>query len=180
MTDLMAQWRAKKTREDDQLHERLTAAVKGGRVQVFTDPAALDFHASPVHSPWDHLAPLIVLMLLALLALLAFGIAIGIIAMTVATLAQLFGSKHYVAWMLKRRTLAYMLGNTLRWQAVWHLGGVALVLKGASEPPCLAPKGDWRKFIRRNLGEAETDKAAALPPPADAAAETIGVDQTPT
>lgn len=179
MSKILAQWRAKKTREDDQLHERLATAIRAGRVQLFTDPAALDFQASPVHSPWDHLAPLIILMVLALLALLGFGIAIGIVAMTAAALAHLFGSKHYVAWMLKRRTAAYMLDNTLRWQAVWHLGGVALVLKGSSEPPCLAPKGDWRKFIRRNLGEGEAEKAA-LAPPANAVAENVGADQIPS
>ena len=41
------------------------------------------------------------------------------------------------------------------------MGGVAMVTKGGNEPPCLAPKGDWRKFIRRNLGEGE----APRPPP---------------
>jgi hypothetical protein len=155
MSRLIAEWRDRKGREDSQLHDQLKAGVLGGRVEIFTDSRMLDFQGSPVHNAWDHLAPLIVLMTAALVILLAAGVAIGIVAMTACVLAHLFGNKYYVGWRLKQRAVRYMLESTHHWQQVWHMGGIALVLSKSNEPPCLAPKGDWRKFTRRNLGEGE-------------------------
>lgn len=154
----MSEWRDRKSREDEQLHEQLRGAVLAGRVQVFTDPRMLDFHGSPVHQHWDHLLPLTVLMTLALIILLAAGVAVGIVVMTLCVLAHLFGNKYYVGWRLKTRALAYMLNDVRQFQTLWQMGGVAMVTKGGNEPPCLAPKGDWRKFIRRNLGEGEASR----------------------
>ncbi|MDO8607540.1 MAG: hypothetical protein Q7R40_13460 [Phaeospirillum sp.] len=154
----MSEWRDRKGREDEQLHEQLRGAVMAGRVQVFTDPRLLDFQGSPVHQHWDHLLPLTILMTLALIILLAAGVAVGIVVMTLCVLAHLFGNKYYVGWRLKARAQAYMLSDVLQFQTLWQMGGVAMATKGGNEPPCLAPKGDWRKFIRRNLGEGEAQQ----------------------
>ena len=162
MSRLLNEWRDRKNREDEQLHEQLRGAVTAGRVQVFTDPRVLDFQGSPVHQHWDHLLPLTGLMTLALIILLAAGVAVGIVVMTLCVLAHLFGNKYYVAWRLKTRAQAYMLADVIQFQTLWQMGGVAMVTKGGNEPPCLAPKGDWRKFIRRNLGEGEAQRAAPL------------------
>ncbi len=161
MASLLDEWKDRKGREDEQLHEQLRAAVLADRVQVFTDPRLLDYQGSPVHLHWDHLAPLIIMMTLALIILLAAGIAVGIVVMTLCVLGHLFGNKYYVAWRLKTRALAYMVESTAQFQTLWQMGGVALVMKGGAEAPCLAPKGDWRKFIRRNLGEGETQQQPA-------------------
>ncbi|MBI3444599.1 MAG: hypothetical protein HY055_04410 [Magnetospirillum sp.] len=155
MSRLLAEWKERKGREDDVLHEQLCAAIRAGQVQVFTDPRLLDFQGSPVHQHWDHLLPLTILMTLALVILLASGVLIGIVVMTLCVFAHLFGNKYYVGWRLKTRALSYILGSNAQFQALWQLGGVALVVKGVNEAPCLAPKGDWRKFIRRNLGEGK-------------------------
>ncbi|MDA8230206.1 MAG: hypothetical protein M0006_02585 [Magnetospirillum sp.] len=163
MSPSIAAWRARKADEAEDLHERIRAAVRAGRVEVFADPRVLDFHGSPVHSPWDHLVPLLALMLLALAVLLSAGMAFGIVAMTVGALAHLLSSRHVVAWAVKRRALAYLLESAAHWQALWQLGGLAVVLKGTDEPPCLAPLGDWRKFALRNLA-AEGEEAASAPP----------------
>jgi hypothetical protein len=153
MGRLIDDWRERKGQEDTLLHEQLCAAVQAKRVEVFTDPRMLDFQGSPVHNAWDHLVPLIVLMTAALVILLATGVAIGIVAMTVCVFAHLLGNRYFVAWRLKTRTLAFLQLSAQHWQTVWQLGGVALVLKDVTnEAPCVAPKGDWRKFARRNLG----------------------------
>lgn len=162
MSRLLNEWKERKAREDDQLHEQLCHAVLAGRVQVFTDPRVLDFQGSPVHLHWDHLLPLTVLMTLALIILLATNVVVGIVVMTLCTLAHLFGNKYYIAWRLKDRALAYMIGDCAQFQALWQLGGVALVIQGGNEAPCLAPKGDWRKFIRRNLGEGDSHPREAM------------------
>lgn len=154
----MAAWREKKTQEAIALHGRLCAAIIDKRVLVYTDQRMLDFQGSPVHNGWDHLAPLMVLMVLALVILLATGVAFGIVAMTIGALAHLLGIKHFVAWRIRSRTTAYMLESAYHWHQIWQLGGIAIYMPESNEPPCLAPRGDWRKFARRNLSD---DPAAA-------------------
>ena len=162
MSRLLNEWRDRKSREDEQLHEQLRGAVLAGRVQVFTDPRVLDFPGSPVHQHWDHLLPLTILMTLALIILLAAGVAVGIVVMTLCVLAHLFGNKYYVGWRLRMRAQGYILTDVIQFQTLWQMGGVAMATKGGNEPPCLAPKGDWRKFIRRNLGEGEAQRREQL------------------
>lgn len=172
MSAIMADWRAKKAQEDEELHRRLRAAVQGRRVEIYTDQRMLDFQGSPVHNGWDHLAPLLGLMSLALAILLATGVAIGIVAMTLGALAHLLGIKHFVAWRIRARAKAYMLESAAHLNHLWHLGGVAVVMLGGSEPPCLAPRGDWRKFVRRNL---PLDGQPG--PPAETGAEELTANQ---
>ena len=166
MGAIMEEWRARKADEDVQLHDRLRIAVLNNRVQLFTDARVLDRADSPVHSPWDHLVPLLALMLLALVILLATGVAFGIIAMTLGALLHLTCNRYLVAWRLKQRTAEFMMESVAHWQAVWQLGGVAAVLVGTNEPACFAPLGDWRKFARRNLPSGEE-------PPPSAADEVV-------
>jgi len=147
-------WHGRKGREDDGLHEKLRGGLTAGRIQLYTDPRMIDFDGSPVHCHWDHLLPLTGLMTLALVILLAGGIVVGIIAMTLFVMVYLLGNRYYVAWRLRTRTVAYLCQDVAHLQALWRLGGIALVVPGTGEPPCVAPKGDWRKFIRRHFGEA--------------------------
>jgi len=176
MSVIMAEWRAKKAQEDEQLHDRLRVAVLSGRVEVYTDQRMLDFQGSPVHNSWDHLGPLLVLMSLALAVLLSTGVAIGIVAMTLGALGHLLGIKHYVAWRIRARAKTYMLASAAHLHQLWHLGGMALHMKGANEPPCLAPRGDWRKFVRRNLPE---DGMVPAPEVAEQAAEDAAQEVLP-
>ena len=151
MSAIMADWRAKKAQEEDDLHQRLRDAIAAGRIEVYTDQRMLDFQGSPVHNGWDHLLPLLVLMVLALAILLATGVAIGIVAMTLGALGHLLGIKHFLAWRIRIRAKAYVQHSAAHLNQLWQLGGMALVLMNSSEPPCVAPRGDWRKFVRRNL-----------------------------
>lgn len=158
----MAEWRAKKTQEDEELHQRLADAVRVRRIEVYTDQRMFDFQGSPLHNVWDHLAPLLGLMLLALAVLLAAGVAAGIVAMALGALGHLLGIKHFVAWRIRARAKEYLVHSAAHLDQLWHLGGIALVVVGSGEPPCLGPRGDWRKFVRRNL---PVENAAAAPPP---------------
>lgn len=152
MSAVIADWQRKKAREDEQLHDQLRAAILAGTVEVHTDQRMLDFQGSPVHSPWDHLVPLMGLMFLALGILLFGGVAVGIVAMTMGVFAHVYGVKYLVAWRIRSRATAYLLESPAHWHQLWHLGGIVIVVKGTSEY-CMAPKGDWRKFVRRNLPE---------------------------
>lgn len=163
MSAVMADWRKKKAREDEQLHEQLRSAILAGQVEIHTDQRMLDFQGSPVHSPWDHLVPLMALMFVALGILLFAGVAVGIVAMTLGVFAHVYGVKYLIAWRIRQRASAYMLASTAHWQQLWHLGGIVILLKGTREY-CMAPHGDWRKFARRNLPE-EGEGAEEAPDP---------------
>lgn len=170
----MADWRAKKAREDEELHERLRVAVRARRVEIYSDQRMLDFQGSPVHNSWDHLAPLLGLMCLALAILLSTGVAFGIVAMALGALGHLLGIKHYVAWRIRDRAVTYGLESPAHMDHLWHLGGMAIVVKDSGEPPCVAPRGDWRKFLRRAMPAegvpAPAPAPAAEPPAAEPAA----------
>ncbi len=160
MGSIIAEWQSRKAEEAALLHEQIATAIAEGKVVLATDARVLDVQGSPVHSPWDNLAPLLILMLLALVILLSAGMAFGIVAMTIGALLHLTLTRYFVAWQIQRRTLAYMVESVAHWQAVWERGGVGILLKGSGELPCFAPLGDWRKFARRNL----RTEAEPLPP----------------
>ena len=54
-----------------------------------------------------------------------------------------------------------MLESAHHWHHLWHLGGIAIYMPESNEPPCLAPRGDWRRFVRRNLSDDPAVRAAA-------------------
>ena len=168
MNSIIAEWQTQKAKEADLLHDQIRSAVAAGRVSIVADARVLDFDGSPVHQPWDHLTPLLALMVLALIILLAAGVAVGIVAMTIGALIHLLGTRHLVAWRLQQRTVAKMMEGLESWQALWQLGGIALVCVGSGEVPCYAPMGDWRKFARRHLGVETVPEVPEAPPPAAA------------
>ncbi len=166
MSALIAEWQARKVEEAEELHDRLTAAIRAGKVDLVTDARMLDHSGSPVHSPWDHLAPLLGLMLLALAILLSAGMAFGIVAMFMCAIIHLMGARYYVAWKIQNRTTLFVQYSLAHWMAVWEAGGVAIVVKGSGELPCFAPTGDWRKFVRRLIpAEGVQPSAQPVPPP---------------
>jgi len=154
---------------DDRLHDILRNGLQTGRIQIFTDPRLLDFQGSPVHHQWDHLLPLIGLMTLALVILLAGGLALGIVAMFLFVLVHLVLGRTFIASRLRNRTQAYLCHDVGHFLALWRMGGIALTIPGAAEAPCVAPKGDWRKFIRRHFGEGVPAGSRAELMPLDAA-----------
>jgi hypothetical protein len=165
VNSLIEDWKARKAEEDVELHDRLVSAIRAGQVQVFTDPRMLGHDASPLHSPWDQLAPLLILMTLALVVLLSAGVAIGIVAMTLGALLHLTCNRYFVDWRLRNRAVGFITTSLTYWQTIWQIGGIALVVAGTNEPACFAPLGDWRKFARRNLGAEGGVPAAPVPVP---------------
>ncbi len=151
-------------RQDQALHEALRIAILAGRVELATDGLHLHKPTSPVYVAWDHLGPLLALMLFSLLVLLFQGLGWGIAAMTVAILVYIFGMRWWVGQQVHRRTLDAMLRNAYNWTLVWEFGGVALIRRGDAVP-CVAPKGDWRAFARRL-----TDLSFPMPDDEDEAA----------
>ncbi len=137
--------------DDEALYGKLQTAIRSGHVVVYTDQHQLSFQGSPVHRSEDHLIPLLVTMGFALLLLLLGGLLAGLAGMALGAVLHWAGASHFVAWRIRTRTQAYLLSGLRSLEALWKMGGVAVGMKDSNEPPCLAPRGDWRRFVRRNL-----------------------------
>ena len=170
MSSQMSEWQARKSDENELLYGRLIYGIRAGRVDLVTDARMLDYNGSPVHSPWDHLLPLLGLMVLAMIILLFAGMAFGIVAMFFGATIHLLGNRYYVAYRIEQRTLEYIQYSSAHWLNIWELGGLAIVVKGSGELPCFAPTGDWRKFVRRLIPAEGTVPA---PPPPVVVAEPV-------
>jgi hypothetical protein len=144
------QARALEQAQEEQLHQALREAFRTKRLLIRTDGLHLSRPDSPVYVAWDQLAPLMVLMLSAMTVMLFLGIAIGLGAMTAAILAFIFGMRPWVSYRIQGRVEDEGLRSVAAWKILWKYGGIALV---RTDPlgvvPCIAPKGDWRAFMRR-------------------------------
>lgn len=140
---------------DDRLHDVLCTAHRTGLVTLATDPAALARPGSPVHSEWDSLGPLLLLMLGNLGVLVFTGLAGGIASMAVSVPVLLLGLRRWVAYRIGQRATALLRAGPEALDALWGGGGVALILRGPRPQSCLAPKGNWRRFVRDTLVQAE-------------------------
>ena len=140
---------------DEAAHARLCDALEARRVELVCDLKALAHRRSPVFSEWDSLAPMLSLMLVSLGALLFGGLALGIAAMAAVVAVLLFGLRHWVAYRIRRRAEAAVRAAPAVFDRLWQHGGVALVLRGPQAESCLAPSGDWRRFVRHNIADAE-------------------------
>lgn len=145
----MDDWQAQQVQEELNLFDWLRTALLKGHVTLLPDIQILGHKDSPFYNVWDQLGPLLIMMTIAMFVLLFSGLVAGIIAMAAATLFQIFIVPFWVRWCLSQRLLEIMLINFDQWVRLWSLGGVYLVTRSAIEPPCFAPRGDWRKFTRR-------------------------------
>lgn len=144
------QERATEQAQEEQLHQALRAAFQTKKLAIRTDGLHLAKPDSPVYHAWDQLGPLMVLMVTAMAVMLLTGIAIGLGAMTVAILIYIFGMRGWVSFRIQQRIEDLGLRTVGAWKILWKYGGIALVRNDPlGTVPCVAPKGDWRAFMRR-------------------------------
>ena len=137
-------------KNDPALIGAMQAAYRAKRIDLFVSFEKLNRQGSPVFNAWDNLTPLLVLMLASLAVLLSLGVIAGIGCMFITILAYLMLIRFWVAHRLHGRLVQIALLDSRRFQACWKFGGFALVLVDTKEA-CMAPDGDWRKFVRRHL-----------------------------
>lgn len=162
----------RKDKHDEHLHALIRAAYRGKRLDIQIDPLRLNRADSPVYNMWDNLLPLLLLMGLGMAALLLGGLFAGMAAMMVVVFIQVFGLRLLIGHQLRGRTVEAVLRNAHNLNVLWAFGGIALLRKGPPEDTCVAPAGDWRRFVRRYFvdnaapGMGNGDIEAMLTPPA--------------
>lgn len=138
------------TRNDPVLVGAMQAAYRAKRIDFYIVFEKLNRQGSPVFSPWDNLTPLLLLMFASLAVLLSLGVIAGIACMFITMGAYLFFIRYWVSHRLHERLVRIALHDVRHFQLCWRFGGFAIGLRDTKEG-CMAPDGDWRKFVRRHL-----------------------------
>ncbi len=142
----------------------LQHGVSSGRLKIFTDFRVFNQGHSPTYSPWDNVAPLLVLVLVSLALLVLVGIIVGVLALVLSVVLYAFLIRIWVMHRLHERTRQAMMQNLYNWELLWGMGGVVLANERTGQM-CHAPGGNWRTFVVNGLA----DIASALRGDADMA-----------
>ena len=144
-------------RRDRPLYGRLMESYQADRVSIFIDFDRLNTPRSPVFSPWENVAPLLILLLLAMAVMLLVDLLIGTLAMLLGVLMYLFLVRPWVSQRVYRRAIDAATDNLHNWNILWKLGGLVMTLNYMSKTRCVSPDGDWRAFVTRYLPEMDIE-----------------------
>ncbi len=144
-------------RRDRALFGRLVESYQADRIGIFIDFDRLNTPRSPVFSPWENVAPLLIILLLAMAVMLLLDLLFGTVAMVLGVLAYLFLVRPWISQRVYRRSIDAATDNLHNWNVLWKLGGLVLTLNYMSKTRCVSPDGDWRAFVTRYLPEMDVD-----------------------
>jgi hypothetical protein len=154
--------RARMEKEFD--YRVLQHGVSSGRLKIYTDFRVFNQGRSPTYSPWDNVAPLLMLVLISLALLVLEGIIVGVLALILSVVLYAFFIRLWVMHRLHERTRTALLRNLPNWELLWNMGGVVLANERTGQM-CHSPSGNWRAFVANGL----SDIASALKGDADMA-----------
>ncbi len=115
-------------RKDRSLYGRLLESYQADRVSIFIDFDRLNAPRSPVFSPWENVAPLLIILLLAMAVMLLIDLLIGTLAMLLGVISYLFLVRPWVSQRVHRRAIYAAPDNLHNWNILWKLGGLVLTL----------------------------------------------------
>ncbi len=144
-------------RKDRALFGRLMESYQADRLSIFIDFDRLNTPRSPVFSPWENVAPLLIILLLAMAVMLLVDLLIGTLAMLLGVIGYLFLVRPWVSQRVYRRAIDAATDNLHNWNILWKLGGLVLTLNYNSKTRCVSPDGDWRAFVTRYLPEMDIE-----------------------
>ncbi len=142
----------------------LQHGMSSGRLKIFTDFRVFNQGHSPTYSPWDNVAPLLIMVLISLGLLVGVGIIVGVLALVLSVVLYAFLIRIWVMHRLHDRTQAAMMQNLNNFEILWSMGGVVLANERSGQM-CHAPAGNWQSFVTNGL----SDIASALRGDADMA-----------
>lgn len=156
---------SRRTRQEKEFDYRvLQHGISSGRLKVYTDFRVFNQGRSPTYSPWDNVAPLLLMVLISLGLLVVVGIIVGVLALLLSVVLYAFLIRLWVMHRLHERTRVAMMQNLFNWELLWNMGGVVLANERTGQM-CHAPGGSWRTFVGNGL----PDIVAALRGDADMA-----------
>jgi hypothetical protein len=153
--------KAENKRRDRALYGRLMESYQADRISIFIDFDRLNAPRSPVFSPWENVAPLLILLLLSMAVMLLIDLLVGTLAMLLGVLTYLFLVRPWISQRVYRRAIDAATDNLHNWNILWKLGGLVLTLNYMSKTRCVSPDGDWRAFVTRYLPEMDVEGVEA-------------------
>jgi len=160
----MAKANLKALQEKEFSYRVLQHGMSSGRLKIFTDFGTFNQGHSPTYSPWDNVAPLLIMVLISLGLLVVVGIIVGVLALVLSVVLYAFLIRIWVMHRLHDRTQKAMMQNLNNFELLWSMGGVILANERSGQM-CHAPGGNWQTFVTNGL----SDIASALRGDADMA-----------
>ncbi len=143
-------------------HAALAEAVRDGRFSLEADPRVYS-RMPGVGNLWELLLPLQALAIFTLLVLIFWGVAAGVAALLVTAFVLVGPVQWFIRAQVRRRAVTLALRDAETFQRMWQAGGLVLGVSGLRHLRCPAPKGDWRRFVDRNLAATNAQHREGTP-----------------
>ncbi len=153
--------KAGERKRDRALYSRLVESYQADRVSIFVDFDRLNALRSPVLSPWENIAPLLIILGGSLGLMFFINLLLGTATMVLGVLFYLFVMRPWIAQRVYRRAIEAATENLHNWNLLWKIGGLVITLNYMNKTRCVAPDGDWRAFVTRYLPEMELEGVEA-------------------
>lgn len=144
-------------KRDRALYARLVESYHADRVGIFVDFDRLNTPRSPLWSPWENVAPLLIVFVGSIGLMFLVDLILGTAVMVLGVFFYLFVVRPWIAQRVYRRAIAAATENLHNWNLLWKLGGLVLTLNFMNKTRCVSPDGDWRAFVTRYLPEMELE-----------------------
>lgn len=154
--------KAGERKRDRALYQRLIESYRADRIGIFVDFDRLNHPKSPVFSPWENVAPILLVVGGSIAVMFAIDLLIGTALMVAGIFVYLLAIRPWIAQRVYRRTLDAATDNLRNWNILWRLGGLVVTLNYMNKTRCVSPDGDWRAFVTRYLPEAEVEGLDSL------------------
>ncbi|MBL8628266.1 MAG: hypothetical protein JNM81_01465 [Rhodospirillaceae bacterium] len=144
-------------KRDRALYARLVESYQADRIGVFVDFDRLNHPKSPIWSPWENVAPLLVLLIGSMTVMFTVDLLLGTAVMVLGVFIYLFLIRPWISQRVYRRAIEAAMDNLHNWNILWRLGGLVITLNYMNKTRCVSPDGDWRAFVTRYLPEMEME-----------------------
>lgn len=144
-------------KRDRALYARLVESYQADRIGVFVDFDRLNHPKSPIWSPWENVAPLLVLLIGSMTVMFTVDLLLGTAIMVLGVFIYLFLIRPWISQRVYRRAIEAAMDNLHNWNILWRLGGLVITLNYMNKTRCVSPDGDWRAFVTRYLPEMEME-----------------------
>ncbi|MSO98193.1 MAG: hypothetical protein EXR11_08250 [Rhodospirillaceae bacterium] len=144
-------------KRDRALYARLIESYQADRIGLFVDFDRLNHPRSPIWSPWENVAPLLIILVAAISVMFAIDLLLGTAVMVMGVFAYLFLVRPWISQRVYRRAIDAAIDNLHDWNVLWKQGGLVITLNFMNKTRCVSPDGDWRAFVTRYLPEMEME-----------------------
>ncbi|MBM3512405.1 MAG: ABC transporter ATP-binding protein [Alphaproteobacteria bacterium] len=154
--------KAGERKRDRALYQRLIESYRADRIGIFVDFGRLNHPKSPVFSPWENVAPILVVVGGSIAMMFTLDLLIGTALLVAGIFVYLLAIRPWIAQRVYRRSLDAATDTLRNWNILWRLGGLVVTLNYMNKTRCVSPDGDWRAFVTRYLPEAEVEGLESL------------------